>query len=208
MSPSGALVVLVATVAALAAGCATKPAARAPGTTVILLPDESGSVGSVVVSTRSGEQRLDEAFSYAVAERASLPPSSALPSAREAVEAGHRPLLASQPTAPRTFVLHFLLNEAVLTEASRALLPAVIAAAGERQPTEVTVFGHADASGTEAINMKLSAHRAQVVADLLRAHEPNLGTVLIQYFGDKAPLVRSEGRRPDPRNRRVEVMIL
>jgi peptidoglycan-associated lipoprotein len=207
--PSVRRMTLPLLLAALAAGCATPPPPpRAPATTVILLPDDDGHVGSVVLSTASGTQQLDRAYSYARVDQNALTPTSAMPMEQGAVEAAHAGLLAAQPGAPRTFVLHFLLNQSALTEESKALLPAVLAAARARKPTEITLFGHADASGTEQLNMKLSAERARIVAELLRARAPELDRIQIQYFGDKAPLVQTDRRRPEPRNRRVEVMIL
>jgi outer membrane protein OmpA-like peptidoglycan-associated protein len=80
--------------------------------------------------------------------------------------------------------------------------------ARERKPTEIAVYGHADASGSEERNTKLSAERARVVADLLRKSDPSLDNIQVQFFGDREPLVPSEGRAPEPRNRRAEVVIL
>ncbi len=78
----------------------------------------------------------------------------------------------------------------------------------DRKPTEITVFGHADSSGSDERNLKLSADRARLVADMLRAHDPDVGPIKIQFFGDKAPLVPSPPGVPEPRNRRAEIVIL
>jgi outer membrane protein OmpA-like peptidoglycan-associated protein len=127
---------------------------------------------------------------------------------RESVVGGYDKLLQAQPPKPKSFILNFVLDKTVLTDESTAMLPAVLEAVRQRKPTEITIFGHADASGPEKHNLKLSADRANVIADLLRKTDPSLDKIDVQYFGDKAPLYPSETGNPDPRNRRAEIMIL
>ena len=107
-----------------------------------------------------------------------------------------------------TAALNFLLDRTVLTDESKSLLPVVLETMRARKPTEITVFGHADASGSEERNFKLSAERAKFVADLLRKHDPTLDKIDVQSFGDKVPLVPSDTRAAEPRNRRAEIVIL
>lgn len=190
------------------AGCATEPPVRLSRTTVVLLPDEDGIVGAVSVSTAAGSKALDEAFSSVTVTGAGAAPTSAQANDRETVGAAYAGLLKAQPLKPRTFVLYFMLDKTVLTEASKALLPEVLKAARERKPTEITVFGHADASGTKEGNLKLSAERAHVVADWLKKSDPTLDRIEVQFFGDAEPVVRSDARTAEPRNRRAEIMVL
>ncbi|NUZ05281.1 OmpA family protein [Piscinibacter koreensis] len=187
------------------AGCASAPVTTGR-TTVILLPDEDGKVGAVTVSGDGGAQQLDSAFSSTSVGGAA--PRSAPAATEAAVDAAYADLLKAQPPRPRTFVLNFLLDRAVLTEASKALLPEVLDAARRRKPTEITIFGHADSSGTREGNLRLSAERAQVVADWLRRSDPALDRIDVQYFGDQEPLVPTRPGVPEPRNRRAEIMIL
>lgn len=190
------------------AGCATPPPVKVARTTVVLLPDEDGKVGAVSVSTDAGSQSVDRAYGFAVVEGARTKPSQMNAGDRESIDATYAGLLRAQPPKPKSFILHFVLDRTALTEESKAMVPAVLAAVRERKPTEITIFGHADATGTEKRNLKLSADRARVVADLLRRNDPSLDKIDVQFFGDKAPLVPSEDGRPEPRNRRAEVVIL
>lgn len=184
-------------------GCATfKPGQ----TTVILMPDEDGHVGGVSVASAGGTRNLDAAFSEITVITAATPPAPMHALNRASVEKDYDKLLHAQPLRPRSFTLNFLLDSTALTEESKALLPLVLQAARDRRPTEIAVFGHADASGTERHNTRLSADRARLVASLLRRADPTLEDIDVQWFGDRAPLVHSEAR--EPRNRRVEVQIL
>ena len=190
-------VVLLA-LGALMSGCAA--------TRVTLLPDQSGHVGAVTVSDAQGRQRIDQAYHTVSVGQSSAP---GMPRAvdRQAFEKEHRALLGAQPTPPRSFTLNFLFDSMELTPASRGMLPEVLQVVRDRSPTEVTVFGYADSSGTAAYNMRLSAQRAEAVARLLRQIDPKL-PMDVRWFGDKAPLVASPPGVPEPRNRRAEIVVL
>ncbi len=206
---AGPAVALIVAVAAMQSGCANRPAPPLPaGTTVTLLPDADGRVGVVMLTAGGATQTLDAAYSSATVAQPGALPSASHPGSADAVQAAHAALLQAEPSAPRNFTLHFLLDRTVLTDASKAQLADVLRTARERKPTEITVYGHADGSGSDARNLKLSAERARVVVDLLRAHDPGLGPVELQFFGDKAPLVPAPPGAPEPRNRRVEIQIL
>jgi outer membrane protein OmpA-like peptidoglycan-associated protein len=116
-------------------------------------------------------------------------------------------LLKGQPPRPATFVLHFVLDKTVLTDESRAQLPALYAALRERQPSSITVFGHADATGSQEWNLKLSAERAEAVAQMFRANDPSLRNIELMFFGDTRPLKPGD-KASDPKNRRVEILML
>jgi len=190
------------TVALLAVGGLSGCAA----TRVTLLPDQSGHVGAVTVSNAQGRQRIDQAFSTVAVEQSSAP-GTPRANDRQAFEKDHRALLDAQPTPPRSFTLNFLFDSMELTPESRKMLPEVLQVVRERSPTEVTVFGYADSSGTAAYNMALSAQRAQAVARLLMQIDPKL-PMDVQYFGDKAPLVPTPPGVREPRNRRAEIVVL
>jgi peptidoglycan-associated lipoprotein len=185
------------------AGCATTHAGR---TTVILMPDEDGHVGAVSVSSAAGARPLANAFAAVTVDTPTSPPSDPRALGEAAVRKDYADLLRAQPLKPRTFTLNFILDSTTLTDESKAMVPAVIQAARERRPTEISVFGHADASGSERHNVKLSAERARVVAALMRRMEPSLDEIDVEWFGDRVLLVPSETR--EPRNRRVEILIL
>ncbi|MEP6898746.1 MAG: OmpA family protein [Rhodanobacter sp.] len=186
-------------IAGLLSGCVA-------GTRVTLLPDQSGHVGAVTVSDAQGQQRIDQAYNTVVVDPSSAPGKPRM-NDRLAFEKEHRALLDAQPTPPRSFVLNFLFDSMQLTQESRKTLPEVLQAVRQRSPTEVTVFGYADSSGTAAYNMALSAQRARAVARLLKQIDPSL-PMEVKYFGDKAPLVPTPPGVREPRNRRAEVFVL
>jgi outer membrane protein OmpA-like peptidoglycan-associated protein len=192
----------------LAGGAFLHGCAVVPHTSVVLLPDEDGHVGAVLVGSAGASQRIDQAYSAVTVEGAKSAPSNVTSRGQPSVETAYATLMKAQPSKPKTFILHFQLDSVALTDESKALVPEVLRVAKERKPTEITVYGHADSSGSEERNTRLSAERARVVADLLRKSDPTLENLQVQYFGDREPLVPTEGRVPEPRNRRAEVVIL
>jgi len=186
--------------AGVLSGCAST------ATKVTLLPDQSGHVGAVTVSDAQGQQRIDQAFNTVAVEQ-STAPGTPRANDRQVFEKDHRVLLDAEPTPPRSFTLNFLFDSMQLTPESKQLLPQVLQSVRDRSPTEVTVYGYADASGTAAHNLALSAQRAQAVAHLLKQIDPNL-PMDVRYFGDKAPLVPTAPGVREPRNRRAEIVVL
>lgn len=71
---------------------------------------------------------------------------------------------------------------------------------------ELTVVGHADKSGSNSYNMKLSQERANNVADMLRPAVPG-ATVTVEYRGEEEPRVPTEDGVREPQNRRVEIQV-
>ena len=198
------LAALLLITGAFFAGCATPTSTR---TTVVLLPEEDSTVGAVAVESGSGTQRLDRAFSYTTVNGSSAEPSQARTLGRDTVNGAYGDLLKANPLAPRIFVLQFLLDKTELTEESRSLVPAMLRVVRARKPARITVFGHADATGTHESNLKLSSDRAEAAADLLRASDPTLKDIDLQFFGDTKPLTTTGLRASDPKNRRVEILV-
>lgn len=202
------LVILALATSVCVGGCATAPPVRTARTTVVLMPDEDGNVGAVSVTTDAGSQKIDQAYSFATVDGTHARPSDVSLLGNESVARTYSGILKAQPPKPKSFILHFLLDKTVLTEESKALIPALMEAIRERKPTEISIFGHADATGTEKHNFKLSGERAKTIAKILQRNDPSLDHIEIQYFGDKEPLVPSDSHTPEPRNRRAEVMVL
>ncbi len=187
---------------ALATGCTSTRVS----TRVTLLPDHAGNIGAVTVTSAHGQQSIDQAFNTVEVKQTSAPGTPRAVE-RQSFETAHRALLDAQPTPPRIFMLNFLFDSMELTSESRKILPEVMQIVRERIPTEITVFGYADSSGTAAYNLKLSADRARAVARLLGKIDPTV-PIEVKYFGDKDPLVPSPVGVPEPRNRRAEIVIL
>jgi outer membrane protein OmpA-like peptidoglycan-associated protein len=179
---------------------------------VVLLPEEDGSVGSLVVTEERGEVVLDQPLQgvrtgYFATEREAVP--------QEEVEQVFGAALAAAPPPPVTFVLYFEEGSTVLVPESAARLEEVFAVLRERPAPEVEVVGHTDRVGSVASNDELARERAHMARDQLYAAylaataEPMIRAEAFGYSGrgEREPLVPTADEVPEPENRRVEITI-
>ncbi|PJA31463.1 MAG: hypothetical protein CO187_09300 [Zetaproteobacteria bacterium CG_4_9_14_3_um_filter_53_7] len=117
-------------------------------------------------------------------------------------------MLKAQPPKPARFILYFVSGGSALTEESKAIIPQVLSAAKERRPAEVSVIGHTDSTGSERVNMRISSARAKVVEALLKDSDSPPDSIYLRFHGENDPLIQTPDNVPEPRNRRVEILIL
>lgn len=183
---------------ALLSGCASK-------TTVILLPDDDGSVGSVIVRGNDGSVELKTA--YSASEVGKSIPSEAKNNDKALIESKYAKILAAQPKKPKNFLLHFDLGSSELTEQAKELIPEIIESVKNREPATVSIIAHSDRAGNKEDNMKLSQDRAQIVEGLLLHAGLKIISLFIEYHGESYPLFPTADGVANQKNRRVEIMV-
>jgi len=177
-------------------------------TSVILMPDESGKVGAITVKTPGDVRLINKAYNSVTTKQgaSSLSETQALSEAQ--VDQEYAALLKAQPAKPSSIILYFVSGSTNLAKESLALIPQVIDQIKAQIPTEISIIGHTDTTGTDNINDKLSFERAKAVEKILKDSMPTLNIVSIQSFGSKDLLVPTPPNVDEPRNRRVEILIL
>jgi outer membrane protein OmpA-like peptidoglycan-associated protein len=73
--------------------------------------------------------------------------------------------------------------------------------------TTVTIIGHTDSSGTDAINNPLSLNRAASTRDYLVAKGVAVSRIAIDGRGSREPLVANDTAANRAKNRRVEIFV-
>jgi outer membrane protein OmpA-like peptidoglycan-associated protein len=173
---------------------------------VILLPDEDGKTGTVIVKNQGASTTLNKPYTYTdVSNTTSM--AAAAPIAQNKVNNLYQSLLNSEPLKPVSFILYFEHDSINLTKDSMNLIPQVLQVAKDREPSEISVIGHTDSKGSSAYNNKLSLQRAETMAKLLKASDANLKNIYIKSHGENDPLVMTEDGVSEEKNRRVEIMI-
>ncbi|MGN9842504.1 OmpA family protein [Nonomuraea sp. H19] len=100
----------------------------------------------------------------------------------------------------------FAVNEATLTPKAKAILARTAKLIDSSTGSSVKVEGHADSSGTDAINDPLSARRAQAVRKALSALVTREGVGFqAKGYGSRRPLYGNDTDEGKRRNRRVTV---
>lgn len=73
--------------------------------------------------------------------------------------------------------------------------------------SHVTIIGHTDSTGTDAVNNPLSLNRAASVRDYLSARGVVASRVAIEGRGAREPLVANDTAANKAKNRRVEIFV-
>lgn len=178
-----------------------------PPSLFVLMPDDSGAVGSITVSNPQGSQTLGEAWqSTAVADGANSPAAPTILSAEE-VKARFHDALAVQPEPVRRFILYFRQGSKDLTAESQSLIPEVIATIRERRSVDTSVVGHTDTVGSNEVNMRLSQERAAIIATILTDAGIDPTMLETSSHGERNLLVPTDDEVSEPLNRRVEITV-
>jgi outer membrane protein OmpA-like peptidoglycan-associated protein len=183
---------------------------RAKRDLIVLLPDSDGKGGVITVTTQAGSQILDKPGYAIEVENLNKPPIAPKPIEEKEITEVFGPTLSMLPDPARRFVLFILYFErdtTKLTHESNDLLAEVERAIKSRKSNEVYVVGHTDLVGTEAYNERLSSKRATHVRDLLVSSGIKPNTLFVSFYGKARPLVPTQDEVPEPRNRRVEVIV-
>lgn len=192
----------------MAAACATAPPPAPPPArnVFILLPEEQGRTGLLVVSGAGTERRLD-APGQAVRVDPGSPPGEPFLMSPAEIDALFGPALKALPAPPAQFLLYFEKDSTSLTRESAARLPEIVGAIRDRASVDVSVVGHADTLGDRRHNDRLALKRAQAVGARLAAEGVDSSILEIASHGKDNPLVPTADQVAEPRNRRVEVTV-
>jgi len=178
------------------------------GTTLILLPDESGKVGAITVKTQDDLRVIDKAYHSVIAKEGSSRLSETQAMSEAQVNEEYAGLLKAQPAKPSSFILYFVSGSSDLVKESQAIIPKVIDQIKAQMPTEISIIGHTDTTGSDNSNDKLSLKRARAIEKILKDSVPSLHGVDVFFFGSKDLLVPTPPNIDEPRNRRVEILAL
>lgn len=198
MTPAAVRTGIIALIAALASGCATRDL-------VVVIPDRGdGHIGAVTVEAGSGKTVLDKAYSAAQPRRGAV---NAFTSDAGRVNRTFEQALKALPTPPKNYRLYFENDSTVLMASSRAAFEQVFTEIAARAVAEIVVTGHTDTVGTVEDKDQLSMDRAKAVAELFVQRGIPRKSITIAGRGSRELLIHTDDQVPEPRNRRVEITV-
>ena len=174
---------------------------------IVLVPDQNGHVGKAEVSTAAGKQMLENANDMTHTRGKANPPSAVTTADSAFIETTFKEALAVEPLPAQSFTLMFESGGAELTADSMQEIPNIIAAIKERSAISVSISGHTDATGSVQLNDVLSLERARRVESLLVQQGIEPGLITVSSHGKGNPLIPTPDGVPEPRNRRVVVIV-
>jgi outer membrane protein OmpA-like peptidoglycan-associated protein len=177
-------------------------------TLVVLLPDSDGTVGVINVTSNQGNMFIDEAFSAVRAIHDKEVKSVRM--SKQAVEARFEKALAIEPAQRfriEKLVFYCQINSTKLTPESTNLFSMMMDEVIMKPPEKIYVLGHTDRSGTKSHNMQLSRRRALAIVQELVAKGINPEIIMTIFLGESNPLIITAQNTPEPKNRRVELVL-
>lgn len=172
---------------------------------VVLLEDEAGSVGKVVVRGAEGARTLDQPRLAARLDKVRPRWRKPFELEKATVDARFGRALSVPREVIRRYVLYFEDNSVELTPESKALLPEAIDVIGSSARKKVTITGHADRFGSEGRNHAMAFHRALEIRDMLLANGIGFARVAASERGERAPQARTPDGVKAAANRRVVI---
>lgn len=176
-------------------------------TTVVLLPDSSGKIGQVNVTSDAGSVDITRAQEATVIKGRQSAPSTPKIISDTAIKRDFSEALASLPEQPVHFILYFQQDSNKLTNASTKIIPQVLATAIKRNSQDISVIGHTDTAGNPAYNLRLSTQRAKSITKTLVNKGIDAQFIKSTSHGENNPLIPTKDNVNEPKNRRVEIVI-
>lgn len=192
--------ILVLIACALTAGCATK-------STFVLLPDPNGQVGTIIVTNSQGSQTLNQARQSVVIKSKTDSPGEVKTMDKREIHSLFGKALDIQPLPPAKFLLYFKPESAKPKPESESEISKIMQTIKERHSMDISVNGHTDRKGEAGYNYELSFQRAKLVQKMLEKEGVDPSFITTTSHGKNNPLVPTADNVPEPRNRRVEVIV-
>ncbi len=111
------------------------------------------------------------------------------------------------PPAPTNYMVFFDWDKADLTPEAQAILRKAADSIRQGQITRVTLAGHADRSGSDRYNLRISERRAANVKAYLTELGVAPAAMTTSAKGESSPLVETPDGVREPQNRRVEIVL-
>jgi len=167
---------------------------------VVLLPDDDGSLGRVVVTSPTETVELSQKSQGAFIGG---PKRDTFTLTDAELKKDFGAALAASPKKPASYLLYFEAGQSSLTDASLAEIPRIKDDVAQRSGADISVIGHSDTLGDDQANYALGLTRATQVAELIGSAQ----RLSVASHGEKNLLVKTPDNVDEPRNRRVEVIV-
>jgi outer membrane protein OmpA-like peptidoglycan-associated protein len=182
-------------------------AACAGNNRFVLLEEEDGSVGAIVVENEAGSQTINQARTATKVASATATPGTPEAVSQAEIDKTWGASLQASPLKPSTFLFYFITGTDTLTEQSRSQFPFILDSLKEYPAPEVSIIGHTDRTGSAENNARLALDRAEAVRGLLLSEGLDPAVISVDSHGETNPVVPTDDGVAEPLNRRVEVMV-
>jgi len=113
----------------------------------------------------------------------------------------------AQPMVPNNYIVFFDFDRATLSADAERIVAAAAGNAQQAKATTIEVTGHADRSGSDRYNLRLSQRRADVIKNALIAKGLTADQIVVAAKGESDPLVATADGVREAQNRRVQIVL-
>jgi outer membrane protein OmpA-like peptidoglycan-associated protein len=174
---------------------------------VVLLPDKDGKTGTIEVINQGGSQILNEPNKAVAVQSSRTAPGPPVQMQKDQVKQLFGEALEAMPPVLVHYILYYKKDSTDLTNESELTLDDIIASVQKINPAEISIVGHTDKVGTREKNFRLGLDRASQVRRLLVNKGIDERIIEVSSHGEDDPIVRTNDEVPEPKNRRVEIVI-
>jgi len=174
---------------------------------IVLLPDDTGQAGEIVVENKGGTQVLTEPHQATEVKAADVSPTPPVTMREEEVLRIFGEALAALPEPPIRFLLFFITGTPELTAESKWQIPEILRAIEARKSRDVAIVGHTDRVGSREKNQILGLERAISIRNILVSHGVDPSEIGVVSHGEDNPSIDTDDNVAEPRNRRVEITV-
>jgi outer membrane protein OmpA-like peptidoglycan-associated protein len=176
--------------------------------TYVLLPDGSGQApGALTIKPAEGGNALKLDQAYQTARSTMGGGLEAGKTDEQDVRKRYGAAIDASPPPLARFTLYFLEGSDELTVASKTELVAILAEIKARPVPDIVIVGHTDRVGLVADNDRLALRRADSFRKKLLQQGIADEAIQTAGRGEREPLVNTPDETPEPRNRRVEILV-
>ncbi len=169
----------------------------------ILLPQEDGKVGKLLVADDGQETMLDQAWQGV--ETKNLDDKQIF--SEDIIRAKYRELLDNMPKKPNSYTLYYQYDSIDITKDSNDTLAEILNDIKSHPTFRINIIGHTDRGGKNIYNDTLSMKRANQVAQFLTDNEIDEQLIVLDYYGEEQPIIPTEDGVKNEFNRRVEITV-
>jgi outer membrane protein OmpA-like peptidoglycan-associated protein len=176
-------------------------------TLIVLLPEDDGQAGEIVVESKGGTQVLKEPYQATEVKAADVPPTAPVTLKEKEVLREFGEALSALPEPPLRFLLYFISGTAELTAESKRQIPEMLRAIEARNFKNIAIVGHTDRVGSREKNQTLGLKRAISIKNIFVSTGVDPSGIEVVSHGEDNPSVETEDNVAEPRNRRVEITV-
>ncbi len=186
-------------VLAFFAGCADK-------VKVTLLPEDGDKVGTIRMDDKDGKSHtINKAWGLMEIKKDGTITTDMTD--EKTVLRNFGDTIKALPKPPLSFTVFFNAESADIDYGLSKELSKAVEAIKREKSTLVVCAGHTDSMGEKSYNKILSLKRAEVVSKYLIKHGVNAKIIELHYYGEANLLIKTAQGVPEPRNRRVEIIV-